>query len=645
LTVPHHSLGLRRTVALHTSALNHADAESQPVASGCALDKRTIVQRAGARCIRGPYAGCVITNKLVKLKSASAQIKTTQRRMPRAPRSRLTGYVLFRTEFTNREWPLHGNQQRFPVPHCNRHWLAIVVAAWRSLSAEERCKFSLSARHTNEDNNDEDVALPDTFSGVAMANAPHAAKLPWQIGSQKFPLRAQDVLAKSHVDYIGDCDMVMDDPELRASVERELQQCFRHIPCWRKGFCLERISHSLMQILGLHKTLQQQFVHSFGKEVCRSGDACVYFRGRPRSGVGEVFEIFAIIACQCLKPYRSILHVLHVPGNGRTPSHHPLVYTTNAPALPKELHLFESGSSEWSFKLSTSICVAMLDSPTTLSWDVSLLNYSHKSSCELIVRDSRKTVDLHSEAIDSVCPLSVVDVSDLVGLFDDEELHALDGELAALFRADAANDVANADPVAEPPMPPAPVLAPPIEPPPLGTIEVRILFDKRFRLQQVGREISFRSKAPGVHIRSGGHNYIIVYNPRSCGCLCILALFFYIRVCYTMIMNNIIYMYIYICVYLIRFSFYPFVVIQVEVRGYSVYRVGNDNPIGKYSVMLQWAPVSFSMKCRHKDHVNCTKTSDCTEQALQSLVHWVASADRFDDTASHKACEPCGLRG
>ena len=82
----------------------------------------------------------------------------------------------------------------------------------------------------------------------------------------------------------------------------------------------------------------------------------------------------------------------------------------------------------------------------------------------------------------------------------------------------------------------------------------------------------------------------------------------------------------------------------LEARGNVLYELGNIIPLGRMSVVVQWFPPSHTMRCLHKDHINCTLTGDCTDDVLDKLKHWIAIAHHHKDSHSHKAAKPQGLR-
>jgi hypothetical protein len=310
----------------------------------------------------------------------------------------------------------------------------------------------------------------------------------------------------------------------------------------------------LSAVVSAHKSMQDVLLKAdgFGPTLCKSGDACLYFRGRPSapdSSFKGVLEIFVIVACQSLSPYRSILSILRAPDRAviENTSVHETCQGTDDIQLPKELHVLTA--EKWEFCISTTLAVNLLDLAADKGvdeWDITVLNYVHRTPNVLLLRSGRATSRL--PLIGTAQPLDPLDYDAALGLFAEEELQQMDEELAAFFRLEAAA-CQPCEPQVSRPL--APVLPPEIPVPPAGSI---------------------------------------------------------------------------------------------ERRGSDVYRVSDNKKIGKFTCMLQWDPISFSMKCLHDNHVSCSLTSDCNDDAFELLVRWVAAGADFPDATSHRAAKPHKLR-
>lgn len=271
--------------------------------------------------------------------------------------------------------------------------------------------------------------------------------------------------------------MIRSSPELAAQIDAAVGAMDRSLPCWRQGFCHQSRPFPMATIVDAHKALQNVFLVGFGTDLCRSGDALVYFRGRPWAPLTtrpQLLEMFALITTQCLNPKRSILLLLHAPSRDMLQPADRVHCIADADpagaiALPPELQVISGGvpparpdSSAWCFRISTALVfkLLMLSKEFNVTWDVSLLNYTHKSPNVLSVKDCRERHHLFGPVLfenpPRADPLGYMEWADLC---NDDEALGEDRDFAAAF---AAEELA---PPAAPAGPPPGVVLPPPPPP------------------------------------------------------------------------------------------------------------------------------------------------------------------------------------
>jgi len=154
-----------------------------------------------------------------------------------------------------------------------------VSAAWNSLIGVEKARYSQKAVPENILKVDQMMGSVEAPALIADDAPAAAATLPWQVGCKRFPITVMDLLGFSQHDYVGSCKLIRNDSELAARIETLVRSLGQDIPCWRKGYCIGSCKHSLFTMVHAHKVLQHAFLGTFGREVCRSGDALLYFRG------------------------------------------------------------------------------------------------------------------------------------------------------------------------------------------------------------------------------------------------------------------------------------------------------------------------------------------------------------------------------
>jgi hypothetical protein len=260
---------LRRTKQLHTVSLAEQDARGM---------KRKRCASAGGRTDRakkrGPYLGPKVRRLLAHLAKTTESVigANTSKISSGMPALRTNGYILFRREYNRREWPQYHGIARFSKPNGNKGWLRKVSAAWERLLGVEKAWYRQKAVQEN-------ILKVGSVEAHADDAPAAAATLPWQVGCKRFPITVMDLLGFSQHDYVGSCKLIRNDSELAARIETLVRSLGQDIPCWRKGYCIGSCKHSLFTMVHAHKVLQHAFLGSFGRDVCRSGDALLYFRG------------------------------------------------------------------------------------------------------------------------------------------------------------------------------------------------------------------------------------------------------------------------------------------------------------------------------------------------------------------------------
>ena len=441
---------------------------------------------------RGCYARCEIKKRIVKFKK-----RVANRKKILEPKARRTGFTQFRRHYNTMYWPAEKHLWQNKKPYGNKSWHSRVLAAWRALSDEEKAEWSGQARRLN----DADKAEGAQGDPAGGEDAPARQRLPLCMGDQNFAVSVSDVAAssllKTEEGIIGSCKMIMDNPDLQAEMTRVINDNLGKVfpPCWELGFCRSRCAHSLPKIMGVHMVMQRSLLNIAGVPACRSGDLLVYCRGHAKGKGGTpgvMIEVFAMLTCQSLLPKKSLFTLLTVPGRVDEEIEDCLyqkpMVDNKMPELPTSV-LVIGDTKLWRFQISTGLACSALyfHKKYELNWDISILNYTHKSSNELLIKNARVTKNWFGMDV----PITA-DCDDPIDLTEFSDPHSEDArmdaevvaEFAAMEEAMAASMTATSSDAAAggagaasgssgPPAPPPPVPPPAVVLPPTPPLEVK----------------------------------------------------------------------------------------------------------------------------------------------------------------------------
>ena len=460
----------------------------------------------GRRRRRQPtsYAACRVNRSLLKLRRDDHKGKRS------VSQSRRNGWTIFRQEYTQQHWPSAGGSISVQMPFKNAAWTLRVSRAWWALSRQERARYAARARATNSAAapprrwavgrhrrqrpapESEGTPISGAPGAPDTADSPHTVRrTPWRLGDGEFPITPAELLAaEPDVSILGNCSMVMSSPELASKIDAAVAALKQPIPCWRQGFCHSARPCALSRIIDAHRALQMVFLHDFGADTCRSGDALVYLRGmpsaRPMPPRPQVLEIFALITSQSLRPQRSILLLLTAaPSDRRVDGDrvHRMEGDRRGVTLPSELRIIPDGApgegaptsgalgaAAWNFIISSKLAVRLLafTQESRIAWEVALLNYSHRSPNNLSLSGVRQRANLLGPDFFNLPERSAdedpLDFAEWAELINDDEALAEDRDFAAVF-----DEFAQPPPIpgghgtghrAQPPGPPPRILPP-----------------------------------------------------------------------------------------------------------------------------------------------------------------------------------------
>ncbi len=346
------------------------------------------------------YARCSIKRNLLRLRCDDVKGKRSFKY------HNVNGWAIFRGEYTRREWPQVGGGVAFTMPIKNALWNKRLSRSWWDLHPSERAQYRARARTLNTPWKQQ-RATQRCPQPPGPAASPHPAPVatrgppitPWRMGDSQFPVTPAELLAADdRCSIAGTCPMIEKSPELAAQIDAAVGAMEKSLPCWRQGFCHATRQFSMGKIINAHRALQSVFLTHFGTDFCRSGDALVYFRGRPSPHheyilTPSALEIFALITSQCLAPRRSTLLLLLAPTRETLqPADRVHCYTgagrAGATELPPELQIIAPTApparvtpSSWCFRISTGLAhkLLTLTQKYNVSWDVSLIDYTHRT--------------------------------------------------------------------------------------------------------------------------------------------------------------------------------------------------------------------------------------------------------------------------
>ena len=482
-----HALGAPEVSAIHVlrgAKQQHAAALTprSPPSGGPGLGGPTGCAPRPRTKRRPTYAKCQVQRELHRL------VEDDHRGKRSFELRNTNGYAIFRGEYTRQHWA-QAREECLPSDISlrgalrNAVWARRVRLAWRDAGPAVRARYGARARALNATHS----TLKLQRARQRQRQAPQAApgsqqSLPWRAGDADFPLSPADLLATDqHRSIIGNCSMIPSNPELAKQIHAAVAALPKTVPCWRQGFCVDAMAFRKGRVIDAHRSLQRVFLEDMGVELCRSGDALIYFRGRPKEPLpatalgARYLEVFAFITSQCLRPQRSTLLFLRAPSRDLLHQACPQgrVHHTKGDALPPELEIVSAGSwpvsasaDSWSFRISTGFAYDLVKLTTDYqaSWEASLLNYTHNSPNVLAVKSCRQRYHLFGPEFANLPGADPLDCAEWPDLCDDEEALAMDRDFAAAFEhlgCEGGSGEPGEGPAPPPARPPPGVVLPP----------------------------------------------------------------------------------------------------------------------------------------------------------------------------------------
>ena len=517
-------------------------------------------------------------------------------------------------------------------------WERHAAQKWRDLDDEEQRRYKAKARIEYR-LRPPPRAQPQPQQDLAAGDHPDG-RLPWNLGGDGLPLSRQNVIDAEkrgcpfrHSTPRG-CETAIKGivaapfrggQDLRDAVHALLEKT-KHWwkPCWQLGYCRSLPTVQLQKMIVLHKVIQHLFLSPafLGKDLATGSDTFLQFTGNgpvtlvkdPHGGLKRQrlqVHKYRLLSLQSLNPmfsYFTCLHDLHGERDvgpidsqwfpsfvTRTTTQRLATKSNECVHTPTRLHfidpiLWRASAIGMKHELSFHLALTMVqevEDERVEAWNVRILNYSHISQNELLIRSTRRAQRIFPLFVDEARaeapvvgaanvlhmldplapvtePIPIEGVTDsCVEHHDDALLHDMHTDFKIIEeipgtlrlmpqRRPRPKRKSGAVPPGPPP-PPPPADPPPGAPPAVAAVGV----------------------------------------------------------------NE-----------------------PVKVKGGRVYM--NGVFLGKITAMLQWSPMSLSAHC--SAHSNCTVTGDLSDAGEAKLMDWLARGLHHTTAQAHREDLPSDLR-